>query len=270
MTSQLRQAFAWTVCAALAVGGSSAFAATINYGDFGPDFPPGVTEYQDVRESSGTDTPPLYNAPSLSGNTLDFDPGPFVASATDGDSDSDITDGQLNFDIEVIKGLNDEVAGGLESLIISESGDFSLMGAGTALTSVSAGVSADVRILEVDGSPITPVSTFASASIVRDLVTDGPVVLAPWSNSLLVEFGPVLAENDIPFEFGVTKAEVVINDQLIAISEPNSVSFIAKKDFAIDPGDINPNPDFEIPEPASAALVMACLACVSQLRRRVA
>jgi hypothetical protein len=136
------------------------------------------------------------------------------------------------------------VAGGISTLLVSGSGDFSLFGAGTAVSAVAASFSVDVDILEVDGVPISPISVFASNSTVRDLVTDGPVVLAPWDNGLLIEFGPILTANNIDFSYGVTRAKVVLNNQLIANSESDSVAFIANKDFAIAAG-IVPNPNFK-------------------------
>lgn len=251
MATRARLSLPSVLCLLLVAGaGSAARAGTISYGDFGPDYPPGITIYQDVQESSGTDPvpPPHYGAPTLSGDQLDFDPTEFVASATNGGSD--ITDGQLNFDISVLA-LNDGVAGGLTSLFLSEAGDFTLFGAGTALTSVAAGISVSIEILEVDGVPITPINAFVSNSITRDLVSDGPVVLAPWSNGVLVEFAPILTANEIEYTYGVTKARIAIDDQLIAISEPESVAFIAKKDFRIQPGTVL------VPEPSAAVLFLA-------------
>jgi hypothetical protein len=230
---------------------TAAQAASINYGDFGPDFPPGATKYINVTESSGTDAVPLFHPPSLSGDVLDFDPKGFVASATAGSGDN--TDGQLNFDFSVLPGA------GMTSLLVGESGDFSLFGAGTAATSVAAGLSISIEILEVDGIVLsTPISTFASSSTTRDLVTDGPVLLASWSNSLLIDLGSVLTANNIDFQLGVTKAKVVIDDLLIALSESQSSALIAKKDFTITPS-IQGNP---IPEPASLALFAIGAACL--------
>jgi len=269
MNILVRRAFAWSACASFALHVSLSFSASIHYGDFGPDYPPGVTMYLDVEESSGTDPvpPARYGAPALSGDVLHFKPTQFVASATGGQSD--ITDGQLNFRMMILQ-HPDMVAGGMTTLQVSEAGDYSLFGGGTAATAVAAGVSASVKILAVDGAPIAPINLFASNSIVRDLVSDGPVVLAPWSNGLLIEFGPVLAANNIDFKYGVTKAEVAINDQLLATSEPNSIAFIAKKDFVIEPG-IKPNGDFtweNVPEPASAAMLISLVGWVWLRRQR--
>jgi hypothetical protein len=259
-----RRVLGWLLCAGVAAGASTAsLAASINHGDFGPD-PPGVTMYLDVTESSGTDPvpPERYGPPQIDGDTLDFDPTGFVASATSGTAD--VTDIQLNLDIMLLE-LNDVVAGGMETLLISESGEFSLLGTGTAATSVTAGVSVTVDILEVDGDPITPISVFASNSIMRDLVTDGPVALAPWSNGVLIEFGPVLTANGVDFDFGVTKAQLVFDDQLVAISEAASVAFIAKKDFRLEPGIV---PNMPAPEPSAALLLFAAAAGLAAARRR--
>jgi hypothetical protein len=256
MATRARLSLPSILCLLLVAGvGPAARAASINYGDFGPDYPPGIVIYQDVQESSGTDPipPPRFGAPTLTVDQLDFDPTEFVASATGGGSD--ITDVQLNFDLMVFE-VNDVVAGGLTSLLLSESGDYTLFGAGTALTSVAAGISLSIQILEVDGMPITPIDAFASNSITRDLVSDGPVQLAPWSNGVLFEFGPLLAANQIEYTYGVTKARIAIDDQLIAISEPESVAFIAKKDFRIEPGGV-PNGEFSVPEPSAAVLFLA-------------
>ncbi len=59
-----------------------------------------------------------------------------------------------------------------------------------------------------------------------------------------------------------TKIDVVINDQLIALSEPLSAAFIAKKEFIID---VDP----EIPEPSTLALAGAafCGLGISRSRR---
>lgn len=262
MRSDARRWLAWLAGAALLAGASSSsLAAPVQYGDFVGS----SAMYLDVTESSGTDPVPpgRFGPPSVSGDDLDFDPTEFVASATD--DLSDVTNVQLNFDV-MAKEANGVVAGGLTSILLSESGDFSLLGSGTELTSVAAGVSMDVDILEVDGSPITPISVFASSSINRDLATDGPVVLAPWNNGLLVEFAPVLSANGVDFEFGVTKAEIVIDDQLIAISEPDSVAFIAKKDFTLEP-DVFLNPAF-VPEPATALLLLTALGLAARCRPR--
>lgn len=231
----------------IGLAATTAQAASINYGDFS-DIPPGAVMYQDVTESSGTDAVPLFGAPSITEDTLDFDPKGFVAFA--GSGGSDITDGQLNFSIETFPGT------GISSMLFREGGDYSLLGTGSAATMIAGGISVRVEIIEVDGVALpSPIDVLASASFTANLV-GSPTALSPWSNVLFVDFGPALA--NIPHNLGVTKANVVLDDLLAAISEPLSTALIAKKDFTIIPT-IEGNP---IPEPASLALFTLGAACV--------
>lgn len=228
---------------------SNVLAGSVSYGDFS-DPPEGVVMYLDVTESG--DNAPQYGEPEVTVNTLDFDPGKapanqFIASSSGGGAES--TDGQLNFDLMTPDG------NGVTSLSITESGDYDLFGSGTALTTVGAGIFIEVSIIEVDGVALgTPIEVTDSSFVSFDLPTDGPVLAEPWSNGLLVEFGPALSAAGISFSDGVTKAEVAINDTLAAISEQFSIAEIVKKDFTITPGgDLVPN---DIPEPASVVLLL--------------
>lgn len=235
------------LAAAIALGASAARAVPINYGDFGPD-PPGVSMYLGVTESSATDPipPGRFGPPELNLNTLDFDPNEFAAMATGGSLD--ITDVQLNFRLMTVAGA------GLSSIVFSESGDYTLFGGGTALTQIAAGLAIQIDILAVDGVALaTPLKTFHSTSFTADLVSDGPVQVAPWGNSLTIDLDAVLTEHNIAHNLGVTKAKVVIDDQLIAISEPTSVAFIAKKDFRIGPTVVI------VPEPGSVVLMAGAI-----------
>ena len=234
----------FSLLATVSMAVNSTHAGIINYGDFGPDALAGSTMYLGVTESSGTDAVPLFDTPALSADTLDFAPKTFVASAVDGSSD--LTDGQLNFDMMALPGT------AMTSLLITEGGDYTLFGTGTAATQIAAGLSVDITILEVDGVALaSPVSLFASSSITRDLANDGPVVSTSWSNGVLLDFAPALAGNNIGYTLGVTKMQVVIDDTLVAISEDLSTALISKKDFTLEPATTG-NP---IPEPASVMLM---------------
>jgi PEP-CTERM motif len=246
----------------LVLAATPSLAASINHGDFGPDFPPGILMYQGVTESSGTDPlpPARYGVPTITGDTLDFDPKEFVASATGGGLD--ITDVQLNFTLMSLP------LTGITSLMISEEGDFTLFGGGTALTQVGAGLSIFVDIMAVDGVTLaTPLSINLSTFFSANLVADGPTMNEPWDNSLFVDLGAALVNADIPYQWGVSKAEIVIDDQLLAISELASIAFISKKDFTIAPTVII-DPEFLLPEPSSMAMMVFALAGFGAAFRR--
>lgn len=208
---------------ALANASQRANASTINYGNFGP-VPPGIT-FLSVTESSVTDPVPMFGPPTPFVTGLDFDPTNFVAFATGGGSD--VTDGQLNFSIK----SNGPAIG---SVTLFERGDYTLAGVGSSLTSTFAGAVILASITEIGGVPVVPIPLPpVNASVGFNLLAN-PGVVQPWS------LGITLA---IPANVGVvTKLDVVIDNQLLAISEASSAAFIAKKDFVISTGPIIPEP----------------------------
>ena len=245
-------ATAFALISFLLVGVTFVDAGSINYGDFS-DIPPGSVMYLDVTESSGTDPvpPPLFGAPSITGNLLDFDPPGFVSTTTGGPLD--VTDGQLNFTMMAARNS------GFYSLAISEWGDYSFAGSGAVGTSVSASVSVRVEILEIDNVVLpSPIVISSSNTFATDMASEGGPTdgLESWSLNVLADLSPVLHGALL----GATKAEVVINNQLISNSESDSLAFIAKKDFKLIPGT-------EVPEPASLLLV-GLAGCCMAIRRR--
>ncbi len=252
-----RLSFAAAVVSACVFAGGAA-AGTINYGDFS-DIPPGSVMYLDVTESSSSVPipPERYGAPSIFGDNLDFDPSNFGAVAVGALPGADLVEAQLNFDFMAVNGT------GLDSLLISEGGDFTLAGTGTSGTNVNAGLFAQVDITHVDGVQLAnSITVVGSAQFTADLAAN-PGLNQAWTHSLLLDFGPALtnAGFDPSINFA-TKGDVVINNTLVAISEsnPDTVAQITKKEFDINPG--------VIPEPTSLALIAAGTLLIGTRRRR--
>lgn len=236
-------------CLALFLCSVSAQAATIVYGNFGP-VPPGVS-FLGVTESSGTDAVPLYGPPTPFSIGLDFNPTGFVASATGGASD--ITDGQLNFTILANPA-------GITTVGLFEAGDYTLAGLGTPATSVFAGSNIRVNVTQLNGVNIAPVALIPANASVGFALPPNQISL-PWSLGTSVNVGAQVAAL-----FGAnavaTRVDVVLNNTLLAFSEPSSIAFIAKKDFIINVGTNN------VPEPGTFALLAMALPLGLGLARR--
>ena len=268
-----RHAFVWLIAAVSLCAVNNSAVAAIMYGDFS-DIPPGVVMYTDVTESSVTDLVPpgRFGAPTITGNLLDFNPTNFGSYAANGDAD--LTDVQLNLDIEAA-GSGSMVSGGFYGISFSEGGDFTLLGSGSSLTQIAAGLAVSVEILEVDGVALpSPIMVTASTSFSADLMTS-PGIGLNWANSLTIDLVPALTSAGIitPSSspvYGVTKASLVLDDTLASISEAGTSALVMKKDFKINPFSVVPNPEFHnVPEPSSVALI-ASLSLAALAYRKLA
>ena len=243
-------ALAFAVC--LVTAAPRGDAAPINYGDFAGN----SVMFLDVTETANSsgDSEPLYGGPSVIGDTLDFNPGGFVADSLWGGLD--ITDGQLNFALMALGGT------AVTSFSLSDFGDYTLVGMGTAATQVTYAISAAVVVLEVDGvalgAPLALATTSASGT---DSLGSGVDVLTPWNLTLDYDVNAALANAGIDFSTGATKIEVIVDNQLTAIGEATTLSFIAKKDFMVDVVTV-------IPEPTTALLLGLSLIGLGAASRR--
>jgi hypothetical protein len=240
----------------LATVSSAVFAAPINHGTF-----VGATvQYIDVTEDSATDPVPaggIFGAPTVTGDSMDFDPNNFAATAT-GANGTDTTDVNLKFNIE---SLGSNV---INTVMFSESGDVSLSGfSNDAFASVKANV--HMEIYEVNGNPVTEINLPPQAMIFTPNNGEyqlsslgGPNFGSSWTGKLLVSLAPYLNAGE--FATGVS---VSLDNTLVALSQDGTTSFIQKKDT--DAVTITTN----IPEPTTSAIALiASLSLVAVSRRK--
>jgi hypothetical protein len=233
----------FAVVGVVAVAGSVASAAPISYGNL-----TGTTvSYLGITEDQSTENPalqiPLFGAPTISGNSMRFSPTSFGANSVNGVPD--ITDGTLTTTIQSTAGNF------IPTIQFSESGDYTLLGSGTANTRVWVGLAYFVDVLEVNGAPVTVPTlsgsgVFAPLSGDYNLVNPGPTFLGLWTGGANIDVSAHLAANNISGQ--ATRVRVTVDNQLVAVSEAGTVAFIKKKEIGGVAITV-------IPSPASLALV---------------
>jgi hypothetical protein len=242
-----------------------ASAASINYGDFSAV----SVDFLDVTEAANTagDVPPLFGAPSVSGDSLDFNPVGFSASAS-GAFGVDVTDGNLRFDVMA------KPANIISNLLLAEAGDVTLVGFGTDSTFAFVRGNVFVDIHEVDGVPINTISSqlsmaFTPSGGTYGLLSDGgggPLYNSGWSGGVLVDVDAILTANGIVYEGGATKISINLDNTLGALSQAGTSSLIAKKNFGLS---VRVNiPGGGIPEPTSLVLTLLAGVGLAAIRRR--
>lgn len=252
--------------------------AQMNYGTFMGTH----VSYVDVTEDSGADEPlPLFGAPTVTGNSIDFNPVGFDASSMNGGAD--ITDSNLVFMVTAKSGSR------ISSIQLSEAGDTTLAGnvplnsTGTATSVTATGV---IDIHEFNFTPINHISvpfsmTFSPSGGTYFLGTDGgggPIYHTPWTGSLTIDIDAILTANGyiiqpgpIDPETGATKISIDLDNTLSAVSQAGTSAHIAKKDFGGISIKSNVRTELggepEIPEPVSFVLAGLGIAGLTLVRR---
>jgi hypothetical protein len=234
-----------------------AFAAPINYLDF---VGTNVT-YKDVTEDSATDPTPLWGAPTISGDGLNFTPLAAFSASSSGGSPPDITDGKLDTTIVV----NDPGVGAIDNILVSERGDYTLAGSGTIASNTSVAAPVILTLLEINGVGISPTPLysgnlmFSPSGGTYDLVND-PGSGEIWTGSLMIDIDAAMAA--INKDGRATKIKYHMDNTLTAFSESGSIAFIAKKDGIV-------SLEVNVPEPTSFVLaLLGPLGLAWVLRRR--
>jgi len=252
-------------CAAVALGSLAVLAlgqsalATINHGNY---VGTNVT-FGNVSETSTFGDPePLFGAPTVSGNSLLFSPTNFTAT-TLGAGGVDQT-GALLQTVITATALTT-----IDTLNFTEFGDATLLGAPSTGTGVFASLAGFVRVLEVNGLPITPVTIgFNAGGLQNGSFTPGTLGTTGldrntnpgttlWSGQLSIDIAAALIlAGHAPL---ATKVELALDNDLYAYTEFASNSAKIQKKAVTGPTII-----IEIvPEPGTAALLCVGLVAMT-------
>jgi hypothetical protein len=240
--------------------------------------------YENVMENSGSEPDTLFgsaaNPPTVTGNSIDFDPFGFVASSAG--VGSDITISNLTFEVTAKSGSR------ISSIELNELGSSTLAGnvppgsMGTASAVFATGV---LDIHEVDFAGINNISVpfalaFSPSGGTYFLGTDGgggPIFNTQWTGSATLDIDAILIANGIMIppgpvdpEGGATKISIDLHNTVVAVSEAATSAVIGKEDFGgvVIRTNVRTEPggDPEIPEPT--AFVLAGLGVLGLMIRR--
>jgi hypothetical protein len=225
--------------------------------------PGNTVDYEAVTEMSLTDPTPLFGAPTVSADSIDFNPVLFNALSQFGSAPDD-TVGVLSFFVQAHPGK------AILTLDLFEGGVTTVVGVGTDGTYTDVSATGIVNILAVDG-----VTLGTSIGVPIDLVfshrpdgtwklgSDGETLaLPPWTGSQSISLSQALIDNSVPFSLGATRISLELENALYAQSESGTVAFIDKKDFGGLSITVNRPPgSTPVPEPASfLAFLLVALA----------
>lgn len=259
-TSSLGGHIATLALLAVVVAPAVSSAAIFNYSDqVGAKI-----KYTGISENTHSDPLPLFGAPTIAGDSLDFSPINFFSSSLGAAPPFDFTDGLLKFTGMSLPGF------AIENIKFAEGGALSTFG-----TPVDNNTFVDVSavgfldILEVDNVSINKVSvpiglTFSFGPLGNGtwaLGTDGFANGKKWTGSQLIDINQALTNAGVSYTKGATLIQVVIDNSLYAQSlSATSGAYIDKKDFFT----VTTN----IPEPTSCMMAIFGLVGVVMASRR--
>jgi hypothetical protein len=231
----------WLGCSLLFA--APAFATTIhgNYNGSTIDF----LGVQETTNSAG-DPEPLFEAPTVIGDSLFFSPSSFLATASGGGLDQ--TAALLEMTLSATPGNF------IETITITEAGDtFLAGGAGTATTGTFVGMSGVITVTQVNGAPIAPV--FINYTGVFD--QDTFALQADAGSSSWLGVASIDVASIVP---NATQAIFDLDNLLFANSEAGTTALIQKK--------VSNALVISLPEPTTAALLGLGLLGAAAIGRR--
>lgn len=223
-------------------------------------------KYINISENTHSDPLPLFGAPTLAGDTLDFTPINFFSNSQFAAPPFDMTDGLLKF-----RGMS-QPGFGIENIKFAEGGALTVVGpTATDVTMVDVSAVGFVDILEVDGVSVNKISipinlTFSFGSNGANdngtwrRVSEGFANGVPWTGSQLIDLNQELTNRGISYTRGATLIDVVLDNSLYAQSELVGGAYIDKKDFFT----VTTN----IPEPTSCLMALFGLVGAVMVSRR--
>lgn len=254
----MKQAFYLTMMALALSAPGLVKAAPINYGDHaGTD-----VWFRQVTENSLTDPGPLYGAPTVSANTIDFSPLGFASFSQNGTLDS--TDGALTLGIEAKTGHS------IPFIQITEGGSYSFNGFPNSSAAASVTGSIFFDIFEVDGVAIPAGPNTQNVSALLMVSTgSGPQggayamgvdpSTALWHGNLNFDLNAYLTAKGISYTQGVTKMQVTLNNNLRTLASQGASALINKSDFDVT---------ITVPEPSGLVAATIALAGLAFFSRR--
>jgi len=245
---------------ALVVAPAVSSAAIFNYTDqIGAKI-----KFINISENTHSDPLPLFGAPTVAGDSLDFSPINFFSSSLGANPVFDITDGLLKFTGMSLPGF------AIENIKFAEGGALSTFGVpadNTTFVDVSAVGFLD--ILEVDNISVNKISIPIDLKFsfgpggngTWELGTDGFANAKKWTGSQFIDLSQELTDRGIAFTKGVTLIDVVLDNSLYAQSlYATTGAYIDKKDFFT----VTTN----IPEPTSCLMAFFGLVGAVVVSRR--
>jgi hypothetical protein len=213
---------------------------------------------------------PLFGAPTVTGDSIDFNPIGFNAHAS-GAGGVDMVDSNLGFTVQAKQVINPII-----KIQFSEAGDTTLSGFGSDATFTSVTADGIIDIHEVDGVGVNVLAvpfalTFTPSGGTFGLGTDGgggPTYHTTWTGGGLFDLNGALTAAHVPFTGGATKISIDMDNTLVALSQAGTRSLIAKKDFGGVSVTINPLPGGGPDTPEPASLVLAMIGMVGVLAGR--